>query len=261
MSATYIEGDQKIRWMGRGQEVWQHGQMCDAAKGAECQRQHLGGGYADVLCIITSTSLCVCKSAQCNFEDIKRNDLILFSWLVQGKYVRSRITKAILLPILFYFETSRLREVGKTAGASQVALVVKSPPANAGDLRDTGSVPGSGISPGGGHGSPVQYSCLENPMDREACRGTVHGVAKSQARLKRLSMYTCATVRRGLPRGLTHSRGKLGHHLSCWIKPYLKSICFLHSPLHEPIYLLYWLLLLTIKIFLINKSDWTLLGI
>ena len=59
VSATYIKGDQKIRWMGRGQEVWQHGQMCDAAKGAEYQRQHLGGGYADVLCIITSTSLCV----------------------------------------------------------------------------------------------------------------------------------------------------------------------------------------------------------
>ena len=51
-------------------------------------------------------------------------------------------------------------------GASQVALVVKNPPANAGDIRDVGSVPGLGRSPGGGHGNPLQYSCLENPKDR-----------------------------------------------------------------------------------------------
>ena len=47
-------------------------------------------------------------------------------------------------------------------GASRVALVVKNPPANAGDIRDTGLIPGSGRSPGGGHGNPLQYSCLEN---------------------------------------------------------------------------------------------------
>ena len=52
--------------------------------------------------------------------------------------------------------------------ASQEALVIKNPPANEGDVRDAGLVPGSGRSPGGGHGNPLQYSCLENPMDREA---------------------------------------------------------------------------------------------
>ena len=57
----------------------------------------------------------------------------------------------------------------------QMVLVVKSPPANAGDLRDVSSIPWSGISPGGVHGNPLQYSCLENPMDREAWRATVHG--------------------------------------------------------------------------------------
>ena len=62
--------------------------------------------------------------------------------------------------------------------ASQVVLVVKNPPANARDIRDTILIPGSGRSPGGGHGNPLQYSCLENPMDRR-----VHGVAKSQTRL------------------------------------------------------------------------------
>ena len=60
-----------------------------------------------------------------------------------------------------------------------MALVVKNPLANAGDIRDEGSVPGSGRAPGGGHGSPLQYSYLENPMDRGAWRATVHRVAES----------------------------------------------------------------------------------
>ena len=52
--------------------------------------------------------------------------------------------------------------------AYQLALVVKNLPGNAGDIRDVGSIPGLGRSSGGGHGNPLQYSCLENPMDREA---------------------------------------------------------------------------------------------
>ena len=62
---------------------------------------------------------------------------------------------------------------------SQVALVVKKPSANAGDVRDTGWIPGSGRSPGGGHGNPLQYSCLENTMDRGAWWARVHRVAES----------------------------------------------------------------------------------
>ena len=64
--------------------------------------------------------------------------------------------------------------------ASQVSLVVKNPPANAGDVRDVRSIPGSGRLPRGGHGNPLRYSCLENPMDRGAWRAAVHGVTKSQ---------------------------------------------------------------------------------
>ena len=64
--------------------------------------------------------------------------------------------------------------------ASQVMLVVKSLSANAGDIRDKGSIHGLGRSPGGGHGNPLQYSCLENPMDRGAWQATVYGVTKSQ---------------------------------------------------------------------------------
>ena len=56
--------------------------------------------------------------------------------------------------------------------------MVKNPPADAGDIRDAGSNPGLGRSPGGGNGNPLQYSCLENPMDRESWWVTVHGVAK-----------------------------------------------------------------------------------
>ena len=62
--------------------------------------------------------------------------------------------------------------------ASQVVLVVKNLPDDAGDIRDASSIPGSGRSPGGGHGNPHQYSCLENPMEREAWRATPHRVAK-----------------------------------------------------------------------------------
>ena len=74
-----------------------------------------------------------------------------------------------------------------TNWASQVTLVIKNPPANAGDVRDMCSIPGSGRSPGEGPGNPVQCSFLENPMDRETWWATVHGVAKSQTRLKQLS--------------------------------------------------------------------------
>ena len=65
-------------------------------------------------------------------------------------------------------------------GASQVVLVIKNSPANAGDIRDVGSIPGSGRSPGGGYGNPPQYSCLENPTDRGGWRVTVRRVTKSQ---------------------------------------------------------------------------------
>ena len=71
-----------------------------------------------------------------------------------------------------------------------MVLVVKNLPANAGDIRDMSSIPGLGRSPGEGHGNPLQYSCLENPMDRGAWGTTVHGVTKSQTQLKQLSSHT-----------------------------------------------------------------------
>ena len=75
--------------------------------------------------------------------------------------------------------------------ASQAELVVKNLAANAGDIRDAGSISGSGRTPGGGHGNSLQYSCLENPMDRGDLRAVVHKVEKSQTGLRRLSMHAC----------------------------------------------------------------------
>ena len=59
-----------------------------------------------------------------------------------------------------------------------MVLVVKNPPANAGDVRDTGSIPDSGRSPGEGNGNPLQYSCLENPLGRGVWRAAVHRVTE-----------------------------------------------------------------------------------
>ena len=73
--------------------------------------------------------------------------------------------------------------------------MVKNPSASAGDIRETGSIPGLGRSPGEGNGYPLWYSCLENPMDRGPWRATVHGVTKSQTRLKQLSTHAYITLR------------------------------------------------------------------
>ena len=88
---------------------------------------------------------------------------------------------------LFFFNLAVLG----LSWASQLVLVVQNPPANAGDV---GSIPGLGRSPGEGNGNPLQYSCLEHPMDRGAWWATVHGVAKSQTRLQQLSKHAWVLV-------------------------------------------------------------------
>ena len=85
-----------------------------------------------------------------------------------------------------YFSLGMLVSQG-CHGASQIVLVVKNPPANAEDIRNVCSVSGLGRSPGGWHGNPLQYSCLENPIGKGASWAMVHRVTKSQTRLKRLS--------------------------------------------------------------------------
>ena len=80
--------------------------------------------------------------------------------------------------------------LGFLDGASGKKKKKQNLPANAGDIRDVSSIPGSGRSPGGGHGIPLHYSCLENPMDRVAWCAVVHTVAKSRTQLKQLSTHT-----------------------------------------------------------------------
>ena len=80
----------------------------------------------------------------------------------------------------FYFLGSKIIADGKYIPGG---TGIKNLPATAGDLRDAGSIPGLERSPGGGRGSPLQHSCLENPMDGGAWRAIVHGVAKSQTQL------------------------------------------------------------------------------
>ena len=84
------------------------------------------------------------------------------------------------------------RVIGLTANVyyNDGGATGKEPPANAGEARDAGSNPGSGRSPGGGHSSPLQYSSLDNPMDRGTWWATAHGVTKSQTQLKQVSTHT-----------------------------------------------------------------------
>ena len=77
------------------------------------------------------------------------------------------------------FSAMHLYERLSVRPVSQVVLVVKNLPANAGDIRDVGSNPGLGKSPGEGNGNRLQYSCLENPMDRGSSGATVHSISKS----------------------------------------------------------------------------------
>ena len=103
--------------------------------------------------------------------------------------LRALITGSIL-------EESELSFGKNIIWTSQVVLVVKNLPANAGDMSDLGSIPGWGRSPGGGHGNPLQFSCLENLMDRGAWWAKDQGVAKRRTRLKRLSMHSQEYYRR-----------------------------------------------------------------
>ena len=107
-------------------------------------------------------------------------------------------------------------------GASQVALVVKNPPTNSGDTRNVGLIPGWGRSPGGWHGNPLQYSCLENPMDREAWWAAVHKVAKSQTRLSDWALALASCPARFMPELITCSHSAL--HDGCYFTDWERMV-------------------------------------
>ena len=150
-------------------------------------------GFLFVFCTLNNTVLlCVTQTSRkerkspTSYRQASRMLLYLcFLCLLHFKEVRHhRMTSLTLKPL-----NSSVIYLGVCCkvGGFQGVLVVKSPPANAEDIRDSGSTPGLGRSPGGGHGNPFQYSYLENPMDRGTWRATVYRVTKSRTRLKQLS--------------------------------------------------------------------------
>ena len=111
------------------------------------------------------------------------NDVCNFLKNANKRTLKINTEKEVSYAMIVYLESYNLC-------GTQVALVVKNLPANEQDLRDAGSVPGLGRSSGEGNGDPLQYSCLENPMDRGTWRVTVHRVTKSQTRLMWLHTHT-----------------------------------------------------------------------
>ena len=98
----------------------------------------------------------------------------ILAWRIPWREEPGRLQSMGLQRVSHDWETEHIISIR----AYQVALVVKNPPAKAGDVRNVGLIPGSGRSPGGGHGNTFQYSCLENAMDRGVWSAIVHGVAK-----------------------------------------------------------------------------------
>ena len=105
--------------------------------------------------------------------------LISFSSILQYSVQKSFVSLARFIPKYFVLFDAIIYKIVFLFPFLRVALVVKNSPANAGDIKDTGSIPGWGRSPAGGHGNTLQYSCLENFMDRGAWWTIVHGVTES----------------------------------------------------------------------------------
>ena len=103
-----------------------------------------------------------------------------------------------------------------------MVLVVKNLLANAGNVRDLGSIPGLGRFPGGGQGNWLQYSCLENPTDRGARWATVPRIAKSQTRLKEISIHACII-------NYIHQGGRIWHQNDLTEEKYIYECCQLNS--------------------------------
>ena len=122
-----------------------------------------------------------------NLPRLKHEDIENLNWLITSKEIETLIenlpqNKSPLADSFtgeFYQTFRDLVAILLKLWGFQEALVVKNLPANAGDLSDAGLIHGLGRSPGGGHGNPLQYSCLENPMDRGAWQATIHKAAKS----------------------------------------------------------------------------------
>ena len=139
---------------------------------------------------VTHSLILAITEEPCRFKEVKRKLQRLFSrsW-VKGTWEGLSACRFSCLSHLSRVSYSKVEisTFHRRWGASQMALMVKNSPINAEDVRDVSSISGSGRSPGGGHGNPLQYSCLENPINRRAWWAIDHGVTKSWTWLKWLS--------------------------------------------------------------------------
>ena len=122
----------------------------------------------------------------------KRNVRVPFSQLLFLKHIYLKIINLQKQQIC---DTSKTPLLACICFPLKVALVIKNPTTNAEDIRNTGLIPGSGKAPGGGHGNPLQYSCLENPMDREAWWATVQMITKNWTQLKWWHAHTHTSLK------------------------------------------------------------------
>ena len=148
---------------------------------------HFGQGLGELLrqllhCVAMLSKVCPCNRDQ---EDSILSPLTQWPIPNYPKAISSNFPKIIYVANKWSCVLQRV---------SQVALAVKNWPANAGDARNTGWIPGWGRSPKEGNANPLQYSCLENSMDRGARWATVHGVPKSQRQLSHsLHAWSCVS--------------------------------------------------------------------
>ena len=156
-------------------------------------------GYShrsDQIRSVTQSCLILCSPVNCSPSGFAIHGIFqarILEWVAisfsRGSFWASDSTQVscIFIGRWILYHCATWKPIINSTIASQVALVVKNLPANAVDIKDSGSIPGLGRSPGRGNGNLFQYSCLQNPVDRGTLWATVHMVAKSWRWLKRLN--------------------------------------------------------------------------
>ena len=129
-------------------------------------------------------------------------EFLVLTWSNSGVLIYVHFVSCLIIPSQRHSPkfSSHFKALGFCPGlyfcwTSQVALVVKNLPSNAGDIKGVGLIPGSGRSSGEGNGNPLQYSCLENSRDRGVWWATVHGVSQSWTRLSDEAQPKCREQR------------------------------------------------------------------
>ena len=142
--------------------------------------------------LISSTSHLKNKSSQSHvfLQHHQKTFFFIYNTITElGRKLLYLLSPGNIFPTVSWIHSNKA--FTSTILPAQVALVVKNSPANAADIRDVGSIPGSGRFHGEEYSNPLQHSCLENPLGRGAWRATVHRFAKSRTWLKQFSTHAC----------------------------------------------------------------------